>query len=286
MLLKGRWENGCPWAVVLLCVVTGAILIRLLAGQPCRIPSSSMENALIAGDYVWLDKFCYGAKLPQRFADIPLLNAFTWIGCLRKTDLNNHWKYIRLPGMRRPALFDVAVFESPDRPGVWVVKRISGLPSDTVRISRGRLKINGSEVDEPPTVIRTSCNDRVAFPPDTSWTIQEYGPLVIPASGARLVLTDKNYEWIRLVAAGEGNRLEKGKNGYLCNEQPVSSYRFEQNYYFMLGDNRANSLDSRYIGLIPESALVGVVHRVLFSIDSDRPFFRSIRFNRIFKQVH
>ena len=68
---------------IIVIVVFTCVLIRLFLGEPCYIPSESMEPTLCTGDWVWVDKASCGALLPDRFADIPLLNVFTWITFLR-----------------------------------------------------------------------------------------------------------------------------------------------------------------------------------------------------------
>ena len=74
------------------------VFIRIAVGKPCVVPSGSMEPTLLCGDRLWINKLAYGGRLPKRWADIPLLNVFTWIRPLRIADEQNHWKYFRLPG--------------------------------------------------------------------------------------------------------------------------------------------------------------------------------------------
>ena len=82
---------------IIVIVVFTCVLIRLFLGEPCYIPSESMEPTLCTGDWVWVDKASCGALLPDRFADIPLLNVFTWITFLREKDLKNNWNLGRMP---------------------------------------------------------------------------------------------------------------------------------------------------------------------------------------------
>ncbi len=88
------------------------VFIRIAVGKPCVVPSGSMEPTLLCGDRLWINKLAYGGRLPKRWADIPLLNVFTWIRPLRIADEQNHWKYFRLPGFTQPQLGDIVVFNS------------------------------------------------------------------------------------------------------------------------------------------------------------------------------
>ena len=66
------------------------------------MPSGSIEPTLLCGDRLWINKLAYGGRFPSRWADIPLLNVFTWIRPLRLADEENHWEYRRLPGYSEP----------------------------------------------------------------------------------------------------------------------------------------------------------------------------------------
>ncbi len=115
------------------------------------------------------------------------------------------------------------------------------------------------------------------------WTHNNYGPLWIPKKGDKIDLNAKNlplYE--RCIRNYEGNKLEvKGGTIYI-NDKPATSYTFKMDYYWMMGDNRDNSLDSRYWGFVPEDHIVGTPMIVLISFDKDKPGM-GIRWDRIFK---
>ena len=120
---------------------------------------------------------------------------------------------------------------------------------------------------------------------DYGWTHANYGPIWIPKKGAKVDLTLQNlplYE--RCIKNYEGNDLEV-KNGQIyINGQIAKSYTFKMDYYWMQGDNRDNSLDSRYWGFVPEDHIVGTPSIILISFDKDhRLFDGGIRWNRIFK---
>ena len=120
---------------------------------------------------------------------------------------------------------------------------------------------------------------------DYGWTHADYGPVWIPKKGAKIDLTMENlplYE--RCIRNYEGNTLEVKGNQILINGKPATSYTFKMDYYWMQGDNRDNSLDSRYWGFVPEDHIVGTPAIILISFDKDHSLFNGgIRWNRIFK---
>ena len=121
----------------------------------------------------------------------------------------------------------------------------------------------------------------------TKWTRDNYGPIWIPSKGSTITLTLYNlpiYE--RCIHAYEGNKLEvKGDDIYI-NGKKTTTYTFKMDYYWMMGDNRHNSADSRYWGFVPEDHIVGKPIVVWLSLDKDRGWFDGkIRWSRIFKWV-
>jgi signal peptidase I len=119
----------------------------------------------------------------------------------------------------------------------------------------------------------------------TGWTRDNFGPLWIPQKGETIVLNDENlalYE--RCITNYEGNTLHKTGNHIYINGIPTNSYTFKYDYYFMMGDNRHNSLDSRYWGFVPEDHIVGTPLLIFMSIDKDFGWFDGkIRWNRLFR---
>ena len=118
------------------------------------------------------------------------------------------------------------------------------------------------------------------------WTRDNYGPIWIPAKGESIELTLENlpiYE--RPIRTYEGNKLEVKDGEILINNKPATSYTFKLDYYWMMGDNRHNSLDSRYWGFVPEDHIVGKPIFIWWSSDPDRHGFSGIRWNRLFRFV-
>lgn len=121
----------------------------------------------------------------------------------------------------------------------------------------------------------------------TKWDRNNYGPIWIPSKNATIHLTSDNlpvYE--RCIVAYEGNKLERKPDGIYINGQKTDSYTFKMDYYWMMGDNRDKSADSRYWGFVPEDHVVGKPIVVWLSLDKDRGWFDGkIRWKRIFKWV-
>jgi signal peptidase I len=103
-----------------------------------------------------------------------------------------------------------------------------------------------------------------------SWTIDNFGPLVIPLKGMTINLTPISFlVYQQTITMLEKMKLEEKSGAFYLNGQPVTTYTFRHNYYFMMGDNRHNSADSRYWGFVPEENIVGKAIIVLFSNDEN-----------------
>lgn len=118
------------------------------------------------------------------------------------------------------------------------------------------------------------------FPEDSSfkWSKSDFGLVVIPKKEMEIVLNNKNYAlYYSIIQDFERTNILKTDSGFYEGNKPIKTYRFKQDYYFMLGDNRHQALDSRYLGFIPESHIVGKAVMVLFS------YSNKIRWERMFK---
>lgn len=124
------------------------------------------------------------------------------------------------------------------------------------------------------------------FTEDFHWTRDNYGPLYIPAKGATVELTLQNLPlYRRIIDVYEGHDLEVRDGEIYIDGEKATQYTFALDYYFMMGDNRHNSLDSRYWGFVPESHVAGKPRVVWFSKDLNESFPRNIRWNRLLKFV-
>jgi len=121
----------------------------------------------------------------------------------------------------------------------------------------------------------------------TGWTTDNYGPIWIPKKGETIDLTLDNlpiYE--RCIHAYEGNDLQVKDGKIYINGKETNQYTFQMDYYWMMGDNRHNSADSRFWGFVPEDHIVGKPIFIWLSLDPDRGWFDGkIRWNRLFSLV-
>lgn len=195
--------ESIAWAVVMM------LILRVFLLQAFRIPSGSMENTLLIGDFLFVSKVDYGPKLP-----------FT---------------KIRLPGLRKPRTGDVIVFQFPRNPSIDYIKRCIATGGQTVEIRNQRVFVDGKELIEP----YARHTDTKVLPASVS-TRDNLGPFTVPP-------------------------------GHL----------------FMMGDNRENSEDGRFWGLLPMDLVKGRAVFIYFSTASqhwwDMPFF--VRWNRLFSAI-
>jgi signal peptidase I len=118
------------------------------------------------------------------------------------------------------------------------------------------------------------------YSPYWRWQVDNFGPIWIPAKGATLTLTPQNYPiYERAIRVYEHNKFEMHDGKFWLNDQPVTQYTFRMNYYWMMGDNRHESQDSRYWGFVPEDHIVGEAALIWMSWD------HGVRWRRLFKKI-
>jgi signal peptidase I len=275
-----------------------AFFIITFVVQNTRIPTGSMEETILVGDFVLVNKFIYGSSSPKYipFTEIEL-------------------PFFRLPAIREPQATDIVVFEYPgDRDqlhatelGVNYVKRCIGTPGDTIEIKDKVIFVNGKEFWRPPHIKYydgknvsylkpkpSGYGDPRIFPKGMIWNEDNYGPIVIPRKGLTMPLNIYNIEqWSTIIDREYGEKAVAIKDGVVSiNEIPVSSYTFKKDYYFMMGDNRDDSADSRFWGLVSRDMVVGQAFITLFSWDRNIPFSQlfkllgSVRLDRVLKLLH
>lgn len=274
------WVKTIISSLLIVMVINGLLIASFV------VPTGSMENEVMAGDFLFVNKFVYGGSSPQTvpFINLPL-------------------PYFRLPGLRDPQKGDVIVFIFPgDRNEAepadfqYYLKRCVATAGDMFEIRDKDIYINGELQPRPPNAIFSSHpphpNDaQRTFPPYRNFTRDNWGPMRIPKEGDVIPLDASNYEQWKIFIMREGH--EVGINGEIItiDGQVATSYTVERDYCFGMGDNRDESLDSRYFGFIPVENVVGTPMFVYWSWDPNVPITQlgeklgSIRWNRIFTGV-
>jgi len=270
-------------------LVFSFILLRVFVFGSYKIPTDSMEPAIIPGDYVLVNKLAYGARLFNLFDAVEG----------KKVNIK------RMPGYTRIKNNDVVVFNIP-HPNTWdkiemnmakyFIKRCIGISGDTLRIINGFYMINsdtsrnyGSITDQQ--VLSKKAKELLpdgvyhTFPWDSTlnWNIKDFGPLYIPQKGDNITLDRTNILLYKKVIEWEKGYLFTVVNDTLWdNQTPLLEYTFSHNYYFMGGDKVENSQDSRYWGLLPDDLIVG---KATFIWNSKDLYSSKVRWNRVFKRI-
>jgi signal peptidase I len=139
-----------------------------------------------------------------------------------------------------------------------------------------------------PVITPEGYRDPNIFPFDSAyrWNVDNFGPIWIPEKGKTISLSSANICFYRrIIEVFEGNKLEETDNKIYINGKEADSYTFKMNYYWMMGDNRHNSADSRYWGFVPEDHIVGKPKFIWLSIDKEATGLKKIRFRRMFMGI-
>ncbi|TYR37019.1 signal peptidase I [Sphingobacterium phlebotomi] len=181
-------------------------------------------------------------------------------------------------GLNRERMHDLRIdFQQMSDPSVFMMH---------ITVPQAEMIKNWGNVKDVEMIIDESTT---AYPHDKHyhWTIDNFGPLTIPAKGWTVNLDSLTVPlYGRAIRDYEGNTLEKKAGSYYINGEQAISYTFKQNYYWMMGDNRHNSLDSRSWGFVPEDHIVGKALFTWMSWDEKGTFLSKIRWNRIFKGIN
>ena len=221
----GRWL--WEWIKSIAVALVIWFVLRALLIEAFRIPSSSMERTLLVGDFLFVNKALYGAEVPL---------------------IHTH-----LPAFREPRRLDIVVFDSKTQEGVKVVKRLIGMPGDTLEMRHAILYRNSVAQSEPYVEHVDSLQDPME-PEMKAWQLD----YLLPAVDREDYHPTRDNWGPLIVPAGQ---------------------------FFVMGDNRDNSYDSRYWGFIDRRFIRGRPLFVYYSFDHDSwralPFLTAIRWGRI-----
>jgi signal peptidase I len=355
------------WFDSILFAVVAATLIRWLFFEAFTIPTPSMENSLLVGDFLFVSKLHYGTRTPKTPLQVPLTHQTIW-----GTNIPSYTDAVQLPQLRLPGFSDVkrgdvVVFNYPPELQHPVdlktnyIKRCVGLPGDKIEVRDLQVYANGVAMENPPRMedeyfvsTTTAVNEEKVFKqngiseynsyletfndtistndqpgylifttseiaeklktydfvksvtvvkspkevsepmlyPNSSlfkWNRDNYGPVTVPKEGVTVNLTPENIALYGSVIKNyEGNEeVTVDDKSVKVGGKAITSYTFKQDYYFMMGDNRHNSADSRYWGFVPMDHIVGKAVFVWMSIDPDpTSFFTKIRWSRLFRVIN
>ncbi len=353
------------WSDAIVFAVIAATLIRWTTVEAFVVPTPSMENTVLVGDYLFVSKFHYGTRLTRTPLQVPLTHQKIW-----GTEIPSYLPWIKLPYYRFPGFGDVkredvVVFNVPPKKlsdnvehpidlKTYYVKRCVGIPGDELKIVNGKLIVNDQPLSSPkdmkfsylitakdeinkrnlvnlklssddyhflgrspenqavyqmyltasqveeiksiPYIVsvqddytRNDVPDNGIFPSARAdeWTGNNYGPIIIPKAGMEIEINETTlplYEELIRKYEDNENVVTDG-NTLSIGGKPVTKYTFKQDYYFMMGDNRHNSLDSRYWGFVPEDHVVGKALFIWMSLDGEADLLHKVRWNRIFNVI-
>ncbi|HEV7347204.1 signal peptidase I [Telluribacter sp.] len=362
---KGKSASR-EWFDSILFAVVAATLIRWLFFEAFTIPTPSMENSLLVGDFLFVSKLHYGTRTPKTPLQVPLTHQTIW-----GTNIPSYSDAIQLPQYRLPGFSEVqrgevVVFNYPPEQQHPVdlrtnyIKRCVGIPGDSLIIRDAQVIVNGTALPNPARMeneyfvsTTTAVNEDKVFKENGvseyysysetfndsipandesgyivytteaiaatlkeydfvrdvrvvkasadyvepglypqsglfKWNRDNYGPVVVPAEGMTISMSPENIAMYKDVIKNyEGNEnVVVDGNKISVAGKAIESYTFKQDYYFMMGDNRHNSMDSRYFGFVPMDHIVGKAVFVWMSIDpSPTSIVNKIRWNRLFRVI-
>lgn len=281
MKIHGKIEHVVTVASTVFLIAAGFVVlayaVRIFICDQYPVNTRSMTPTIQPGDHILVNKLLFGARIYKnlRFLNHPDAPMESW----------------RVAGLREIEHNDIVVFNFPfgnaggDGIGFDInkvyAKRCLALPGDSISI------IDGVYVNRSSDLVPGHIGNQLEFaatpdslidpviqntfpgdPEHYSWNAKNFGPLFVPRQGAEVALDTVNYKLYRALIEYETGQKLRVFDGRIClGDVFIYRYVFKGNYYFMGGDNVADSQDSRYFGLIPEDYIIGIVTRVLYSRD-------------------
>ena len=360
--LKPRTATG-EWVSSIAFAIIAATLVHTYFMQPYTIPTSSLEKSLLIGDFLFVSKFHYGARVPMTTVSAPMVHDTLPVIKVKSYLKKPQLPYFRFPALQKIKQNDIVVFSWPvdtveqffkktnrrirkpiDKKSNYV-KRCVGIPGDSLEIRNGYVYINGKKNVLPdrarlqflydvntggnalsPNIIRNRYHAREwGRLPDGNYVLNlaaedagrlknnptvkslkrrvskkgvkeivfanngnrdNFGPIYIPEKGKTVALNTNTLPlYKQIIVEYEKNKLEVKDDQIFINGILVSNYTFQQDYYWMMGDNRHNSEDSRYWGYVPFDHVVGKPVFIWFSWNSDGKGLSKVRWERLFTTV-
>lgn len=244
-----RWKAVKEYLQVVCVTLLAAIILKLFVVDAVHIPSRSMEPTLLPGDYLLVNKLA------------------GWWGSFWNEDGRPGRLLARLPGFPMMQRGDILAFRFPAPHGETpiFVKRLVGLPGDTIEFQGGRVVVNGQHLS-------TFHDSRESF-----------AAVIVPRRGNLIPIHNGNFLMLQSILQQEHHSFEQLQSGnVLIDGVLATTYRCEQNYLFVLGDNINSSYDSRRWGFLPEENVIGTANIVYWSVGPSE----AVRWNRIGTLVH
>ena len=408
------------WLDSMIFAIIAATIVHTYFIQPFIIPTGSLEKSLLIGDFLFVSKFHYGARVPTTPFAIPMVHDTLPLIKTRSYLKNPQLPFLRFPGLQKIKRNDIVVFNWPadtvrqffvkekgvrkpiDKKSNYV-KRCVGVSGDTLEIKNGIIYINNSknklpewakiqhtytfynkdgissrtllknnikdfereyliknitqssfnslipyiinrkgnidnfsvttyakglplklvrnlgldiaELKTKTKIVNSTHNNIIKFQnsekydsivrnisksktPNESffpnritfdWNEDNFGPIIIPRKGAEILLENKSYPlYKKIIEEYEGNQVIRKNDKFIINNEDKTSYIFKKNYYWMMGDNRHRSEDSRFWGFVPDDHIMGKPVFIWMSINNFNDGFRNweIRWERVFSIVN
>lgn len=276
--------------IAFFAVVT-ALFIKTFVIEAFRIPTGSMERTLLSGDFLLVNKLVYGASSPKY---IPFTNVSI--------------PYFTLPSLVEPENNDIIIFEFPGNPdelkpeqNANYIKRCIGIPGDTLKIINKRVFVNNKLFPFPEDgivnyeeVTPAGYYNPKIFPQNSGWNEDNYGPIFIPGKDSTVKININNIDQWKEIINREynSNVVSIKENKVYINDVHAKYYTFQKDYFFVMGDNRDDSYDSRFWGFVPRDKIIGEAIIIYWSWDPSvevngiANFLSPLRLGRIFQFIN